>query len=76
MQAQATTKVKTFTVAFDDQTYNEAATPSGWRPTWAPSTPSCWSPTMTPWRVVPTLGHLYDEPFSDSSQLPPICSAG
>jgi asparagine synthase (glutamine-hydrolysing) len=70
MQAQATTKVKTFTIAFDDRGYNEAgdaqrvATHLGTEHTELLVTHDDALDT------VPRLAELYDEPFSDASQLP------
>src|SRR5271165_7557153 len=70
MQAQASTKVKSFTVAFDDAGYDEAAD--------ARQVASHLGTEHTELLVthddvlstVPALAVLYDEPFSDSSQLP------
>jgi len=70
MQAQASTKVKSFTVAFDDAGYDEAID--------ARQVASHLGTEHTELLVthddvlstVPALAELYDEPFSDSSQLP------
>jgi asparagine synthase (glutamine-hydrolysing) len=70
MQAQATAKVKTFTIAFDDRGYDEAgdaqrvATHLGTEHTELLVTHDDALDT------VPRLAELYDEPFSDASQLP------
>jgi asparagine synthase (glutamine-hydrolysing) len=70
MQAQATTKVKTFTVAFDDQTYNEAGDAQRVAAHLGTEHTELLVTHDDALEVVPTLGRLYDEPFSDSSQLP------
>ncbi len=70
MQAQRAEKVKTFTVAFDDAGYDEAAD--------ARQVASHLGTDHTELLVthgdvlstVPALAALYDEPFSDSSGLP------
>jgi asparagine synthase (glutamine-hydrolysing) len=70
MQAQSSLKVKTFTIAFEDAGYNEA--------TDAQQVASHLHTDHTELLVthddvlgtVPRLAELYDEPFSDSSQIP------
>jgi asparagine synthase (glutamine-hydrolysing) len=70
MQAQSTQAVKTFTIAFDETAYNEApyakevARYLGCDHTEFSVTPQ---ETLA---VIPKLPALYDEPFSDSSQVP------
>ncbi len=70
MQAQSSRPVKTFTIGFNEPRYNEAAFAGavarhiGTEHTELYVTPS---ETMA---VIPELSSMFDEPFSDSSQVP------
>jgi asparagine synthase (glutamine-hydrolysing) len=70
MQRQSSQPVRTFTIGFHEKGYNEAehakavAAHLGTRHTELYVTPD------QAMAVIPKLPHLYDEPFSDSSQIP------
>ncbi|HRN50099.1 MAG TPA: asparagine synthase (glutamine-hydrolyzing) [Anaerolineales bacterium] len=70
MQAQSSRPIKTFTIGFHEQRYNEApyakqiANHLGTEHTELYVTPE------EAMAVIPKLPQMYDEPFSDSSQIP------
>ncbi len=70
MQAQHASKVQTFTIAFEDATYDEAT----YARAVADHLGTEHHELVVTWRdaleVVPKLPEIYDEPFADSSQIP------
>lgn len=70
MQDQSSSPVKTFSIGFEEEGYNEA--PFAKAVANHLGTDHC-EQYMHPreaWEVIPHIAELYDEPFSDSSQLP------
>lgn len=72
MQSQSSIAVKTFTIGFGDQRYNEAEDARGVAE-YLGTTHTCFHATADDaLRVIPELPKVYDEPFADSSQIPAI----
>lgn len=70
MQEQSTRPVKTFTISFEEEAYNEgnhARAVAGHLATDHEETVLSWRQAL---ELVPQLPEFYDEPFADSSQLP------
>ena len=70
MQTQSSNKIKTFTIGFSEESYNEAPYAKNIANHLGTDHTEMYVSDKQVMDVIPKLGNIYDEPYSDSSQIP------
>ncbi len=72
LQKNSNNKIKTFTIGFEDASFNEAAHAKKVANYLGTAHNEYYCTTKEAQEIIPTLPHFYDEPFGDSSAIPTI----
>lgn len=70
MQSQSIEKIRTFSIGFDETSYDEAPFAKAIAERLGTDHTEHYMEPKDAWDVIPQLDAMYDEPFADSSQLP------